>query len=305
MFEREKYGRILVPMVTPFGDDGEVDYDAAVTIAEMLIETDRADSIILSGTTGEFHTMQPEERVKLFEVIMQAVGDRIPLIAGIGATSTREVVGLGRAAARMGFRLAMVVSPYYTKPDQQELYRHFRTVAESLDIDLMLYNIPIFAGVNLDFDLVTRLSAIENIVGIKEEAELNPKQITDYVNSTPAEFTVYCGDDAMILESYAGGGPARVGGAVSGASHLIGDRIREMIDLFVAGKVLEAAETQQRFLPLFRALSPGERTNPVSLLKEGMRLLGYPAGLPRPPLTPGREAEVAQLRRVMKRLAIL
>lgn len=305
MFERDRYGKILVPMVTPFKEDQSVDYDAAVSIAEKLIADNKADSIILSGTTGEFHAMTFDERVKLFQVVKEAVGEKIPLIAGTGAASTIETVALSKKAEELGFDLIMVVSPYYTKPSQRELYNHFKTVAEAVNIDVLLYNIPIFTGVNLNPETVAELAKIDNIIGIKEEAELNPKQITHFINATPEDFLVYCGDDTMILEAYAQGGAKRIGGIVSGGSHLIGDRIRNMIDTFLAGDVEEAARMQQSYLPLYRIMCQNGRTNPVCLVKEAMKMIGYNAGIPRLPLTPGAEEEKANVRAVMEQLGIL
>ena len=305
MFNKDVYGKVLVPMVTPFKDDQSVDFDAAVSIAEKLIADKKADSLILSGTTGEFHTMSFDERVKLFQVMMEAVGERIPLIAGIGSASTIETIALGKEAEELGYKLVMVLSPYYTKPSQKEIYNHFKRVAEAINIPVMLYNIPIFTGVNINPELLAELSEVENIVGIKEEAELNPKQITEYINATPDDFIVYCGDDTMIIESFAAGGAKRIGGVVSGASHLIGDRIRKEIELFLAGRIQEAAEIQQSFLPFFRAMAPNDRSNPVCLLKDGMKMVGYDAGIPRLPLTPGTEEEKEELRKVMRKLGII
>jgi 4-hydroxy-tetrahydrodipicolinate synthase len=305
MFSKKKYGKILVPMVTPFKEDQRVDYDAAVSIAEKLAGENKADSLILSGTTGEFHTMNVEERVQLFKVIKEAVGEKIPLIAGVGAASTIETIALTKKAEELGYELVMIVSPYYAKPNQQELYTHFKMVAESTDLQVMLYNIPIFTGVNLEPETVAKLADLENIVGIKEEAELNPKQITEYVNATPDDFIVYCGDDTMILEAFAQGGAKRIGGVVSGGSHLIGDRIRDMIETFIKGEVQKAAEMQQSFFPLFRILGQHNRTNPVALLKEAMKMLGYNTGIPRLPLSPGTEEEIANVKKVMKELSVI
>lgn len=305
MFNKDVYGKVLVPMVTPFKDDQSVDFDAAVSIAEKLIADKKADSLILSGTTGEFHTMSFDERVKLFQVMMEAVGERIPLIAGTGSASTIETIALGKEAEELSYKLVMVLSPYYTKPSQKEIYNHFKRVAEAINIPVMLYNIPIFTGVNINPELLAELSEVENIVGIKEEAELNPKQITEYINATPDDFIVYCGDDTMVIESFATGGAKRIGGVVSGASHLIGDRIRKEIELFLAGRIQEAAEIQQSFLPFFRAMAPNDRSNPVCLLKDGMKMVGYDAGIPRLPLTPGTEEEKEELRKVMRKLGII
>jgi len=305
MFDKEKYGKILTPMVTPFKEDQSVDYGAAVSIAEKLIADKQADSIILTGTTGEFFTMSFEERVKLFQVIKEAVGDKIPLIPGVGATSTKETIALVKKAEELGFESAMVVSPYYTKPTQDQLYLHFKKVAESVNINIMVYNIPIFAGVNVNPETLSKLAEIGNIVAVKEEAELNPKQMTNFINSTSDDFIIYCGDDSMVLEAYAQGGTKRIGGIISGASHIIGIQLRKMIEMFNEGNVQEAAKMQQKYLPLFRIMGQNGRFNPCALIKEAMKMAGYNSGIPRLPLTPGTEEEIAEVRRVMKELNII
>lgn len=305
MFDKEKYGKILTPLVTPFKEDQSVDYAAAVSIAEKLIADQQADSIILTGTTGEFFTMSFEERVKLFKVIKDAVGNKIPLMAGVGCASTIETVALAKKTEELGFEIMMVVSPYYTKPTQKELYNHFKKVAESVNIQMMLYNIPIFTGVNINPETVAKLSEIENIIAVKEEAELNPKQMTEFINATPDDFIIYCGDDPMILEAYAQGGTERIGGIVSGGSHIIGVQLRKMIETFNKGNIQEAAKLQQKYLPLFRIMGQNGRTNPASLLKEAMKMVGYNAGIPRLPLSPGTEKEIAEVRKVMEKLNII
>jgi 4-hydroxy-tetrahydrodipicolinate synthase len=305
MFDKEKYGKILVPMVTPFKEDQNVDYEAAVSIAEKLIDDNKADTIILSGTTGEFFTMSFEERVKLFQVIKDAVGNKIPLMAGVGCASTLETMALAKKAEEIGFEIMMVVSPYYSKPTQKELYHHFKKVAESVKIPMVLYNIPIFTGVNINPETVAKLSKIENIVAVKEEAELNPKQMTEFINATPEDFIIYCGDDTMILEAFAQGGARRIGGIISGESHLIGVQLRDMINLFLNGKVEEAAKIQQKYLPLFRIMGQNGRTNPCSLIKEAMKMIGYNAGIPRLPLSPGTEEEIANIKKVMIQVGLI
>jgi 4-hydroxy-tetrahydrodipicolinate synthase len=305
MFNKDHYGKVLVPMITPFKQDQSVDYDAAVSIAEKLIEEKKADSLILTGTTGEFFTMNFDERVRIFEVVKNAVGDKIPLVAGTGSASTIETIALSKKAQQLGYELVMVLSPYYTKPSQKELHNHFKKVAEEIKIDMIMYNIPIFTGVNINPQTVAKLAKTKNIVGIKEEAEINPKQITEFINTTPEDFIIYCGDDVMIMEAFAQGGEKRIGGVVSGGSHLIGERLRHMIEIFLEGKVEEAARMQQEFLPLFRALSPGDRYNPACLLKDAMKMVGYNAGIPRLPLTPGTEQEIAQVKKIMAQLNLL
>jgi len=305
MFNKDHYGKILVPMVTPFKNDQSVDYDAATSVAGKLVADNMADSLILTGTTGEFFTMNFDERAKIFEVVKNAVGDKIPLIAGTGAASTLEALALTQKAEGLGFELVMVVCPYYTRPSQRELSNHFRTIAGQVDVDIMIYNIPIFTGVNINPETVAELAKLDNIVGIKEEAEINPKQMTAFINCTPHDFIVYCGDDVMILDAFAQGGVSRIGGVVSGGAHLVGDRLRDMIETFLAGNIEEAAKMQQSFLPLFRSMSPGDRFNPVCLLKDAMKMLGYDAGLPRLPLLPGTEEEIAGVKKIMNELNII
>lgn len=305
MFDKNKYGKVLVPMVTPFKEDQSVDYEAAVSIAERLISENKADSIILTGTTGEFFTMNFQERVKLFETIKEAVGDQIPLIAGTGCASTVDTIALSKKAEELGFEVVMVVAPYYTKPNQKQLYNHYKMLSDEVSISIMLYNIPIFTGVNLNPETVAELAKIDNIVAIKDEAELNVKQITEFINVTPNDFIIYNGDDTMIIETYAQGGKERIGGVVSGQAHLIGDRIRDMIDFFLAGEVQKAAEMQQSFLPLFRIMGQNDRLNPVALLKDAMRMIGYNSCFPRLPLTPGAEEEKAEVKTMMEKLNIL
>jgi len=305
MFDKEKYGKILIPMVTPFKKDQSVDYDAAIQIAEKLIDENKADSLILTGTTGEFFSMTVDERVKIFQIIMDAVGEKIPLIAGVGSASTIEAVAMAQKAQDLGYELVMVVSPYYTKPSQKGLYTHFKKIADRIQIDMILYNIPIFSGVTINPETVVKLAQIDNIVGIKEEAEINPKQITQYIKATDDDFIIYCGDDVMILEAFAQGGQKRIGGVVSGGSHIIGEHLRNMIETFLEGNIEKAAEMQQQLFELFKSFSPGDRTNPVCVIKEAMKLLGFNAGAPRLPLMPATDEEIAEVKKVMKKLNIL
>ncbi|MGH0054242.1 MAG: 4-hydroxy-tetrahydrodipicolinate synthase [Sphaerochaetaceae bacterium] len=304
MFSKDKYGKILVPIVTPFKENGDVDYEAMVAIGEKLLEKGWADTFILTGTTGEFFTMDKEERIKIFETMYKAFNGRIPLIAGTGAASTRETLELTNAAKAIGFELVMVVAPYYTKPSQSEILKHFQTVARNVAIDILIYNIPVFTGVNTEPAMVAALAKEPNIVGIKEEAELNAKQITAFMNVTPEDFIIYNGDDTMVLESFVQG-YERIGGVISGGAHIAGDQIREMVNCIHEGKVQEASKIQRKLFPLYRIMGQGGRTNPVCLLKDAMKMVGYPAGYPRQPLLPGTSEEVSNVREVMKQVGIL
>lgn len=304
-FKKEEYGRILIPMVTPFAQDQRLDIEKARELATFLVRSGRADTLILAGTTGEFATLTFDERVSLFEAVKEAVGDKIPLIAGVGCASTIETIRLAQEAEKLGFKMAMVVTPYFNKPTQEQLYKHFKLVAESVGIQIMLYNIPIFTGVNIEPGTLAQLAEIPNIVAIKDEAELNPKQVTAYLNATPEDFIIYNGDDTMILETFAQGGAARIGGVVSGASHLLGNQIREMIDTFLSGDVQQAANMQRRIFPLLRIMGQNQRLNPVALWKEALRLSGIDAGIPRLPFTRGTPEEIAAVKKVMQKLDLL
>ncbi|MDR3437847.1 4-hydroxy-tetrahydrodipicolinate synthase [Telmatospirillum sp.] len=307
MFDKTKYGRILVPMLTPFAADQSVDLAKCKSLATYLVEKNMADTLILSGTTGEFHTQTFAERVSVFEAVKQAVGGKIPLIAGVGCPSTMETIALAKKAQALGFETVMIVAPYYTKPAQQELYAHYAEIAEAVPtLNLILYNIPIFTGVNLEPCTVGKLARkYANIVAIKEEAELNPKQMTAFLNATPENFIVYNGDDTMILEAYTQGGDARIGGVISGASHVVGLQVRKMIETFLAGNVAEAAMMQRKLFPLLRIMGQNGRTNPAPLWKDAMKLWGVDAGLPRRPLTPGTPEEVANVRKAMVEYGLL
>jgi 4-hydroxy-tetrahydrodipicolinate synthase len=305
MFNKNRYGKILVPVLTPFGDDQELDLAKLGSLIDYLIQNNKADTLILSGTTGEFHSQTFDERVAVFEAGVEATAGRLPVIAGTGCTSTKETIALGRRAIDLGIETLMVVAPYYAKPNQAELRAHYQTVAGELgDANIMLYNIPIFTGVNLSPDTVAELSQIENVVAIKDEAELNPKQITQYLNVTPEDFILYNGDDTMILETYAQAGE-RVGGVVSGASHLVGDYIRTMIETFQAGNVVEAAGMQARLYPVLKVMGQHGRTNPAPLWKDAMRIAGVDAGLPRLPLTPASAEELENIRLELERFGAL
>ncbi len=306
MFDKTRYGRILVPLLTPYAADQSVDHAALKKLAVHLVEKKLADSLVLSGTTGEFHTQRFEERVAIFESVKAAVVGRVPLIAGVGCTSTMETIALAKKALELGFETAMIVAPYYTKPSQRELYAHYAEIAQAVpSLDIMVYNIPIFSGVNVDPETLGALARFPNIVAVKEEAELNPKQITGFLNATPENFIIYNGDDTMILEAYAQGGERRIGGVISGASHAVGNYIRTMIETFLAGRIDDAAAMQRKLYPLLKIMGQNGRTNPAALWKDALRLLGVDAGIPRRPLTPGTPEEVAEVRKALVTFGLL
>ncbi len=304
-FTKETYGKILVPMVTPFNEDQSIAWEKVEKLIDHLINSGNADSLVLSGTTGEFHTMSFDERVELLRRAKEHAGDRIPLIGGVGCTSTVETIALARKAEDLGYEAVMIVAPYYAKPNQDELLYHFTQAAASVSCNVMLYNIPIFTGVNVNPETVGRLAEIDNIVAIKEEAELNPKQMTAFLNATPDDFILYNGDDTMILECFAQGGEARIGGVISGASHLLGTDIRRMIEIFLSGDIQQAAAMQRKLYPVLKVMGQNSRINPVSLWKSALKLAGIDAGIPRRPLSPGTPEEIELVRAALQNYGAL
>ena len=167
---QKKYGKILLPLITPYDENEEIDYGKYAELIEYVITNDLCDSLIVTGTTGEASLLTFDERVKLFETAVKASAGRKPVIAGTGCASTKETIALTNKAYDLGIELALIVCPFYNKPTQEGLYLHYKTIAENTKANIMLYNIPIFVGVNLEAETVGRLAAIPNIVGVKDEA---------------------------------------------------------------------------------------------------------------------------------------
>lgn len=300
----EKLGHIIIPLATPFTNDNkqEVDYDAAVSLVDHVIVNNLCDSIIVAGTSGEFNTLSIEERLELFQVVYDATKGRVPLVAGACAGSTKEAVLLTQRAEEIGYDAIMVVGPYYCKTTQEGVYQHFASVAKSTDLPVMLYNIPIFTSLNVDKETVARLAAdFPNIQGIKDEAGINPTQMTEYALVTPEGFTIYNGDDIMVLCGLIQG----AAGVVSGASHIIGDKMRKMIDSFLSGNLSDAREIHMELDPFFKAFCSNGRINGIPLWKAAMNLCGLKVGPPRLPLVPATKEEIEIMRNHLQRIGII
>ena len=299
----DKLGRVLLPLLTPFDDHDELNTQALTDLVNFVIEKDYADSLIVAGSTGEFYALSYEERLRAFETVKEANAGRLPLIAGTGAATTREAVAYTREAEALGYDCAMVVSPYYQKATQEGLYQHFKAVAEATRLPVLLYNIPLFAGVNIDAETLRCLvTDVPNILGIKEEAGINPTQTTEYRLVVPEQFTIFCGDDTMVLQTL----PQGAVGVVSGGSHVIGDLMKRMIQLYVEGDVEEASAMYLEMFPFFQSLAPGNRINPIPVLKTVVTLTsGINLGVPRLPSLGATDAELVAIRRVLEVLGKL
>jgi len=295
----QKFGRVLIPMLTAFGEDGELDLRKSQAVADYILGEELCSALVVGGTTGEFFSLNFEERVQLLKAIKEVVGNKAPLIAGTGAVSTRETLNLTKAAEEIGYDMAMIVVPYYCKFTQKELENHYRIVARETDIPIMIYNIPLFAGTNIEPETVGRLCEMENIVAIKDEAEIHPLQGTRYILECRDTLAIYSGDDTMILQILAQGG---VGG-VSGTAQVIGKAIKEMINRFLVGDVKGAASLHQKIYPFLRSLVQNERKSPIPLLKFAFSVTsGIDVGAPRPPLLPPCEEEKAKVIECLKEI---
>ncbi|MDI3279887.1 MAG: 4-hydroxy-tetrahydrodipicolinate synthase [Bacillota bacterium] len=292
----QAWGRVLTAMVTPFDERLQVNYDQAAKLAEKLVRTG-SDGLVVAGTTGESPTLTKEEKLKLFAVVAEAVGGQGTVLANVGTNNTEASVEMAKAAEKTGVDGLMAVVPYYNKPSQEGLYRHFRAIAEATQLPIMIYNIPGRTGVNLLPETMARLAELPNVVAIKEASgDLN--QISEVCRLLPPRVQVYSGDDALTLPVLAVGGV----GVVSVASHLVGGQIKEMIEFFFQGKVKEAAAIHQRLLPLFRVLFI--TTNPVPV-KTALNQLGLPVGGVRPPLWEAEPKQVEAVRNELRRCGLL
>ena len=290
------FGRLLTAMVTPMTPDGAVDYQRAGELAKHLVAAG-SEGLVVSGTTGESPTLSHEEKLRLFETVVDAVGGQVSVIAGTGSNNTAESIRFSREAARTGVHGLLLVTPYYNKPPQEGLYRHFRAVAEAVDLPCILYNVPSRTSVNMLPATTLRLAQdVPNIVGIKECADVG--QLADILSGAPEGFRVWSGDDANLLPYLTVGAY----GIISVASHVVGPQMRELIDAFLAGDTAQAAAWHRRLLPVFRGLFA--ITNPI-LVKAALRLTGFPVGPVRLPLVDATEEQEEALRQALAQAGVL
>lgn len=290
------FGNVLTAMITPFTADGEVNYAVTEKLAVHLADHG-TDTIVVCGTTGESPTLSWDEEFELFRVVKSAVAGKAKVMAGTGSNSTAEAIEATQKAAKMGLDGSLQVVPYYNKPPQSGLYQHFKAIAESSDLPLMLYNVPGRTSQNLQAETVARLAKIPNIVAIKE-ASGNLDQVSQIRRMTPPEFAIYSGDDSLTLPMLAIGAK----GVVSVASHLVGDRLQQMIRAFESGQVQRATQIHLELLSLFKVLFV--TTNPIPV-KTAMSLQGWQVGDLRLPLCAPDDAVRDQVMQVMSELNLL
>jgi 4-hydroxy-tetrahydrodipicolinate synthase len=281
------FGRMLTAMVTPMTADGAVDFDGAARLATYLVDQQRNDGLVVSGTTGESPTTTDAEDEQLLRTVIGAVGDRATVVAGVGTNNTVHTLKLAAQAERAGADGLLVVTPYYNKPPQDGLVRHFTTVADSTDLPVMLYDIPGRTGTAIAPETLIRLAAHPKIVAVKD-AKGDLFATSRVMAETDLVF--YSGDDALNLAWLAMG----AAGFVSVVGHVVGAELHEMIEAFLAGDNARARRIHRRLIPVVTAIMT--RTQGVIATKAALSLVGQPGGAVRPPLVDATPEFTAALR---------
>ncbi len=291
---------VLIPVVTPFREDWRVDYALLSELCEWLTHTGRCDGIILTGTNGEFWALSYQERVECYQTVLNNLKGKTPVIAATGCNSTKETLELTKEAEYIGADMAMVIVPPYGRPQQEEIYSHFASVASAVSFPIMIYNIPSFTGANIEPETVARLSPYEHIIAIKDEAGKHATQTADYIEITGGRLKIYNGDDKQVLQALGEGAY----GLVSGGAHVIGRELKQIVKDFKSGNLQTAQENYRRLLPFLKSLHQSGRENPVSLLKSSLDVIGFHVGPPRLPFIPAKQEELTTIQSIINNLGI-
>jgi 4-hydroxy-tetrahydrodipicolinate synthase len=280
------FGRVVTAMVTPLAEDGTIDLAGAQELAAHLVDRESHDGLVVLGTTGEAPTLSDGEQHAVLEAVVDAVGSRATVIAGVGTNDTAHSVENARRAQDAGAHGLLVVTPYYNKPPQAGLLRHFTTVADSTDLPVMLYDIPPRSVVPIEVETLVRAAEHPRIVAVKDaKGDLGELAWT----LARTDLAYYCGEDMLNLPMLAVGAV----GVVSVVGHLAGPRLAELIAAVEAGDLVRAREVNASLLPLYTGIF---RTQGVIMVKAALRALGLPAGPVRPPLVDATPEQIEQLR---------
>jgi 4-hydroxy-tetrahydrodipicolinate synthase len=282
-----------VAIITPFTNDG-IDYDKLGELIEYHIK-EGTDAIVICGTTGEASTMPDDEHISAIAYTAKKVNGRLPVIAGTGSNDTRHAVNLSKRAEEAGADAILSVSPYYNKTTQRGLYEHFRTIAENIGIPMILYNVPSRTNLNINPDTVKKLSEIDNIVAIKE---CNLNQVGEIINLCGSDFTVYSGEDGLVVPLLSLGGK----GVISVMANIIPRDTHDMVAKFLAGDIEGARKLQLKAVELVKALFI--EVSPIPI-KEAMNLMGMNIGKCRMPLVDMSEANKQVLIRAMQNYGLI
>ncbi|VVM32554.1 4-hydroxy-tetrahydrodipicolinate synthase [Terribacillus sp. AE2B 122] len=286
-----KFGKVITAMVTPFDNQGQIDFDATTRLLDYLIENG-TNAVVVAGTTGESPTLSHEEKLSLFRHVVKTIDGRIPIIAGTGSNNTQASIELTKEAEEIGVDAALIVAPYYNKPNQRGLYAHFEAVANSTKLPIMLYNIPGRSVVKIEPETVMELSKISNIVSVKDSTG-DLSSMTKVIAGTPDDFSLYSGDDDLTLPVAAIGG----NGIVSVSSHVVGNEIQAMLQAYEAGNIGEASRIHQQILPVMQGLFQAPNPTPV---KEALNQKGIAVGGVRLPLVELTDEEKENVSKLLK-----
>src|SRR6195952_524364 len=280
------FGRVLTAMVTPFTEDGGIDLAGAQELAAQLVDRGAHDGLVVHGTTGESPTTSDAEQHAVLEAVLDAVGDRATVIAGVGTNDTAHSIEKAQAAAALGVHGLLVVPPYYNKPPQAGLLRHFTSIADSTDLPVMLYDIPPRSVVPIEVETLVRAAEHPKIVAVKDaKGDLGAVAWT----KARTDLAYYSGEDMLNLPLLALGAV----GVVSVVGHVVGPRLAELIAAVESGDLVKARAINESLLPVYTGIF---RTQGVILAKAALRELGLPSGPVRPPLVDAPPEQVAQLR---------
>ena len=286
-----------IAILTPMHPDGSINWEEFGRLIDWQVENS-TDAIIVCGTTGESATMTHDEHEAAIRICVEQVNKRVPVIAGAGSNNTREAIPLTQFAKNVGADAALHITPYYNKPTQEGLYRHFKTIADSTDMPIILYNIPGRCSINMEGDTTLRLAHnCDNVVAIKE-ASGNFEQIKYIIDNAPAGFDVYSGDDSSTLDIMELGGV----GVISTIGNVAPDRMKAIVDLAAKGEWDAAREANEALMPLMKGLF--ETSNPI-LVKEALSLVGFPVGGVRLPLVDATPEQSARLASIMREVGVL
>jgi len=292
-----RFGRMITAMVTPFSEDLGLDLDRAAQLANKLVD-EGSDALVVCGTTGESPTVFYDQKIDLFRAVIDAVGDRVPIIANAGDNCTDDSVEFAKKVVGLGVDAIMAVVPYYNKPPQEGLFRHFCTIAGAVDVPVIVYNIPGRCVINAEPATILRIAReCDNVVALKQ-ANADLSQTAAVLAEAPEGFEVFAGDDELTLPMMGLGGT----GVISVVSHVAGPRFKEMIEAQAAGDHTRALRIHLELLPLMKALFM--TANPI-MVKKALELQGFPVGGVRLPLVESTAEQAAELERVMRHVGAL
>lgn len=269
------WGRLLTAMATPFDANGGLDEASTRRLAAVLVDQQKNDGLVISGTTGESPTLTDDEKLQVLAWVLDEVGDRAAVVFGSGSNNTAHSVELTERASAAGAHGIMAVNPYYNKPDQAGLEAHFRAIAASTDLPVMLYNIQPRSAVNLETETLLHLAEVDNIVAVKE-ASGNMAQIVEVCGRVPDGFRVYSGDDMLTLPLISSGGY----GLVSVSAHVAGQQLKKLIEATLSANLAEAQSIMRPLVPLIQAVFSAPSPVPVKTMLAEQGLIGDAVRLP-------------------------